>query len=146
MRHVAMLFFVVALGCGSAKAPRSQAPARAPESERAPEPGPQAPEPAGEEKPPYESKVRWKTASEVDNFGFDVYRAESEEGPFERVTERPIQGAGTSDVPQQYEWVDTRIDPRRAYYYYVESISMSGVRERFTPVIRAKPKLEPESP
>ena len=37
-----------------------------------------------------------------------------------------------------------KIDPRRTYYYYVESISMDGVRERFTPVGKAGPKIEPE--
>jgi len=127
MRAAAMLVGLVALGCGSTAALRSEPP-------------------PAEVPPPYANTLRWKTASEVDNFGFDVYRSDSEDGSFERVTERPIAGAGTSDLPQQYEWVDTRIDPRRAYYYYVESISMDGSRERFTPVIRAKPKLDPEEP
>ncbi len=89
---------------------------------------------------PLSNTLRWKTASEVDNFGFDVYRADSEEGPFERLTERPIPGAGTTDEPQQYVFVDDTIEAGRTYWYYVESISMMGVRERFTPVFRAKPK------
>lgn len=86
------------------------------------------------------NRVRWSTASEVDNFGFDVYRGDSEEGPFTRLTEEPIPGAGTVDEPQQYEWIDTTNDPTRGYYYYVEAISMSNQREPFTPVFFAKPK------
>ncbi len=88
--------------------------------------------------------LRWQTASEVDNFGFDVYRSDHEEGPFVRLTETPIPGSGTSDVPTKYEFSDDSIEPNKAYYYYVESISIGGERERFTPVFRSKPKsLDP---
>lgn len=81
--------------------------------------------------------IRWSTASEVDNFGFDVYRAEHEEGPFTRITQQPVPGAGTSDEPAQYEYADESIKPDTQYYYYVESISMSGMREKFTPTAKA---------
>jgi hypothetical protein len=85
--------------------------------------------------------LRWSTASEVDNFGFDVYRGEAADGPFVRLTAEPIPGAGTSDLPSHYLWVDDTIAPDRDYYYYVESISMAGVRERFTPVLQAPRKV-----
>ncbi|MEM6794705.1 MAG: hypothetical protein AAF725_12065 [Acidobacteriota bacterium] len=94
----------------------------------------------------YTNTIKWATASEVDNFGFDVFRAEAEDGPFTRLTADPVEGAGTVDEPQRYEFVDDTIDPKKAYFYYVESISMSGVRERFTPVVRVKPKLEADAP
>lgn len=84
--------------------------------------------------------LRWATASEIDNFGFDVYRADSEDGPFERLTDRPIEGAGTADVPTDYAYVDETIVRGRDYFYYVESISMDGQRSRFTPIIRAAAK------
>ncbi len=89
----------------------------------------------------YRNRVRWSTASEVENYGFDVYRAEREEGPFVRLTARAIAGGGTTDTPREYEFVDTPIDPSRVYFYYVESISLGGERERFTPVERVGPKL-----
>jgi hypothetical protein len=119
----------------------------------APAAGGEAPETASQDATPDESTappaplantIRWQTATEVENFGFDVYRGDSEEGPFVRLTERPIAGAGTSDVPTRYEFVDDTIEPETAYYYYVESISTGGVRERFTPVFRSKPKPAPE--
>lgn len=86
--------------------------------------------------------IKWATASEVDNFGFDVYRADSEDGPFKKLNASPIEGAGTTDSPSYYQYVDDTINPRKAYFYYVESISMDGVREHFTPVIKAKPKIK----
>jgi hypothetical protein len=79
--------------------------------------------------------IKWSTASEQDNFGFDVYRGESEEGPFVRLNAQPIAGAGNSDEPHHYRYVDETIAVDKAYFYYVESISMNGTRERFTPVI-----------
>lgn len=83
---------------------------------------------------------RWSTASELENFGFDVYRAQSEDGPFERLTVDPIPGAGTSDEPHQYSFRDDSIDPCLDYWYYVESVSTSGTREKFTPTFRAPAK------
>jgi hypothetical protein len=84
--------------------------------------------------------LRWVTASEVDSFGFDIYRGTSPDGPFERITDEPIPGAGTTDEPTSYRYVDSEIDPTRAYYYYIESISIQGVRERFSPIQMAPPK------
>ena len=84
--------------------------------------------------------IRWATASEVDNFGYDVYRGESEEGPFTRLTAEPIAGAGTTDEPSYYTFVDDTLEPGTDYYYYVESISVHGERERFTPIQKVPAK------
>ncbi len=92
-----------------------------------------------------ENHLRWSTATEHENFGYDVYRAESEDGPFKRINKDPILGAGTSDEPSSYEYVDGDVDPYTTYWYYLESIAMNATRERFTPVFRKKPKLTRES-
>jgi len=89
---------------------------------------------------PLFNRLKWSTASEVDNFGFDIYRSTSEDGPFERLTSQPIPGAGTADEPRYYEYVDTAIEPGIDYFYYVESISVDGIREKFSPIIRARAK------
>jgi len=99
---------------------------------------------SGQEQHTYSTTIKWVTASEVDNFGFDVYRGEAEDGPFERISSEPIAGGGTTDEPQHYRWVDDTLDPRITYYYFVESISMAGIRERFTPVAKVAPKIRPE--
>ena len=84
--------------------------------------------------------ARWTTASEQDNFGFEVFRGDSENGEFTKLTKEPILGAGTSDETHKYEFRDDSIDPCREYWYYVEGISTSGAREKFTPTFRAPPK------
>ena len=84
--------------------------------------------------------ARWTTASEQNSFGFDVYRGDSEKGEFAKLTKEPILGAGTSDETHKYEYRDDTIDPCRDYWYYVEAVSTSGSREKFTPVFHAPPK------
>jgi len=83
---------------------------------------------------------RWTLASQQDTFGFDVYRGEAEEGPFTRITPKPVLGHGTTDETHKYEFRDDSIDPCKAYWYYVEEVSTSGTRAKFTPVFRAGPK------
>ena len=84
--------------------------------------------------------LHWSTASEKDNFGFDVYRALAKSGPYEKINEDAIPAAGTTDMPQRYEYIDRQIEPDTVYWYYVESISFTGERRRATPKYAAKPK------
>lgn len=146
---------LLAVNCGSAGSPNVAAvPAVVPlvSTEVEPvatEPMPPAAEPlhkpeVSTEKE-YSNRIKWKTASEQDNFGYDVYRGESREGPFEQINPEVIEGAGTTDEPTAYQYVDTTVDPYKTYYYYVESISMQGDRKRFTPIGKSGPKIETET-
>lgn len=83
---------------------------------------------------------RWTTASEVDNFGYEVFRGDSEQGPFTKLNAEPLLGAGTTDETKKYEFRDDTIDPCKDYWYYVESIATNGEREKFTPVFKAAAK------
>ncbi|MEO7431637.1 MAG: hypothetical protein ABIR62_06360 [Dokdonella sp.] len=87
--------------------------------------------------------ARWTTASEQNNFGFDVLRGDTEKGEFKKITKDPILGAGTSDETHKYEFHDDNIDPCKEYWYYVEGISTNGTHEKFSPVFRAPPKHRP---
>ncbi|HET6631276.1 MAG TPA: hypothetical protein VFG73_01030 [Rhodanobacteraceae bacterium] len=89
--------------------------------------------------------AKWTTASEQDNFGYDVYRGESKDGPFVKLTKQPIPGGGTTDETHHYKFVDDTIDPCKAYWYYVESIDTSGRHEKFTPTYKAPAKRRPAS-
>jgi hypothetical protein len=102
-----------------------------------------APEPVADE--PLVNTLKWTTASEVENFGFNIYRSLNQDGPFERINDEPLPGAGTTDEPQSYVYVDDTIDPAQDYYYYIESISLGGVREIFSPVIRSPAKRPVDS-
>jgi len=129
-RHPLLLGAGLALALSTLAAAQDAPPAPA----ASPSPGAR-PSPA-----PLVNTLKWSTASEVENFGYDVYRAEKEDGPYVRINPQPIPGATTVDEPSFYQYVDADIDPAKGYFYYVESISLKGVREKFTPVIKAPPK------
>lgn len=88
---------------------------------------------------------KWTLASEQDNFGFEVYRGDTEKGEFTKLNKDPILGAGTTDETQKYQFRDDTIDPCKQYWYYIESISTSGVREKFTPTFAASAKRSPKT-
>ncbi len=132
--RVLAFLFLAAQAAVAVQAPDEEPPAEKPQAESK----------DGEETV-YKNTIKWATATELDNFGYDVYRGKSEEGPFECITSEPIPGAGTTDEPSYYQYVDDTIDPYEKYWYYVESISINGDRERFTPIYSAKPKLQRES-
>lgn len=95
--------------------------------------------------------LRWTTASEVDNAGFYVFRSEQKDGDFKQLNEKMLPGAGNAEVPSKYVYVDLDVQDGKTYYYYIESVSLSGKHEKFSPVIDrtccAKPGLTepPES-
>jgi hypothetical protein len=74
--------------------------------------------------------LKWSTESEINNLGFDVYRSGSPEGQFVKVNSSYIKGAGTNATPHDYQFVDESAVVGKTYYYYLETISFSGERER----------------
>src|SRR5688500_207793 len=129
-------------------APAAASPAAPPAALPAPEPAPPlaSPGPGTEargERP--HNTLRWKT-NDLSNYGYDVYRAESEAGPFVRVTARPVPGTLKPGKVQTFEYHDEAIDPSRDYWYYVESISLTGERTKFTPTLKAPAKVPPPTP
>ena len=158
---VVTVLIALALGaCGKSEAPSTAPTAAAPaapaaKTEAAATPAPEtakAPPPEGDcgdqSKVPADQRVantaRWSTASEQDSFAFDVYRGDTEKGTFVKLTKDPIPGAGTSDETHKYEYRDDTIDPCKEYWYYVEEITTSGERAKFTTVFKAKAKRHPD--
>lgn len=113
-------------GQSAAVPPTAPAPATAVPGEATPE------VPAA----PPKITLRWTTASELDNYGFFVMRSDLEEGPFKPLHPKAIPGAGNSEMPHSYNYDDTAVEMGKAYFYYVESVSTRGEREKFTPVIQ----------
>lgn len=77
--------------------------------------------------------LRWDTASEKENFGFRVLRSTQVAGPFAPVSDI-IPGAGTTDVPQHYEFLDSGVQWGKCYYYQLEDISLDGSTTRTPPL------------
>ena len=79
-------------------------------------------------------ELAWRTASELDNLGFHVYRASSREGPFTRLTSRPIPGLGSSPAGASYGYIDSGLVNGDRWFYVLEDVDASGQTTRHGPV------------
>lgn len=78
--------------------------------------------------------VRWTTASELNNAGFNLLRSETREGGFVVINPRLIPGAGTSGERHEYQFTDTTAAPDTTYYYRIEDVSFGGMRQTLATV------------
>ena len=74
--------------------------------------------------------LKWRTESEINNLGFDVYRSETPDEKFVKINPAHIKGAGTDSTTHDYKFIDESAVVGKTYYYYIESISFSGEREK----------------
>src|SRR6185295_5779599 len=81
--------------------------------------------------------LAWETASELDNLGFHVYRAETGDGAYDRITDRIVPGLGSSPTGARYSFRDTSVTPGATYYYLLEDHDTGGGSERHGPVSAA---------
>jgi len=74
----------------------------------------------------------WETASEVDNVGFNLYRADEVGGLRTLLTTIPSQGPG-SVQGFVYTYEDLAVQAGNTYYYWLEGISPDGSTVLFGP-------------
>jgi hypothetical protein len=84
--------------------------------------------------------LEWKTESEIDNAGFNLYRSESENGEYEKINTSLIPAQGSSTQGAAYEFVDKDVKNRKTYYYKLEDIDFNGTSTMHGPV-NATPRL-----
>jgi hypothetical protein len=78
--------------------------------------------------------VEWRTASEVNAVGFQLYRNESPSGPEERITTNLIPVKGDSLTGADYQYTDTTVRAGRTYDYWLEEIGTNGSATRHGPI------------
>ena len=78
--------------------------------------------------------LHWVTESEVDNLGFHVYRAVSEDGEYERLTSELIEEAGNTSTQQTYSFTDVRLTNGVTYWYKLEDVAFDGTRTMHGPI------------
>jgi hypothetical protein len=71
-------------------------------------------------------KLTWSTATEVENFGFNIYRSTAENGAYEKINAAIIPGAGNSTTPRQYAYTDANVTPGKTYWYKLQQVDFNG--------------------
>jgi hypothetical protein len=80
--------------------------------------------------------LQWVTASEINNAGWNVYRAETEDAASSmQVNPDLIAGQGTITSAYYYEFVDLySYDYDKTYYYWLESVDYGTNTKNFGPI------------
>jgi hypothetical protein len=86
-------------------------------------------------------ELKWRTESEVDNLGWDIYRGEKQDGEFIQISDKLIPGAGNSAMPNSYRFIDGTALKDRQYYYYLEDVDVAGMRHK-SPIIPISPEAK----
>ncbi|MFC1591264.1 hypothetical protein ACFL43_01945 [Thermodesulfobacteriota bacterium] len=82
----------------------------------------------------------WETASEIDNAGFNIYRAASENGQYTKINKSVFSAEGSPVEGAAYAFVDNDVQNRSTYYYKLEDIDANGASTMHGPV-SATPRL-----
>jgi len=70
--------------------------------------------------------LQWSTASEIDNAGFNIYRAETEDGEYIKINKTLISAQGAPTQGASYRFVDRGLKNKKTYFYKLEDIDLSG--------------------
>ena len=79
--------------------------------------------------------VTWETAMELDNLGFNLYRAETAAGPWVQMNEALIPAVNPGAVfGAVYTWNDADVEPGITYFYRLEDVDIEGISTFHGPV------------
>jgi len=84
--------------------------------------------------------LQWSTESEIDNAGFNIYRAESNVGNYVKINDALISAQGSSTQGAAYDYIDTNVQNRKTYFYKLEDTDLNGKPTMHGPV-SAMPRL-----
>ena len=68
----------------------------------------------------------WETATEIDNAGFNILRAESENGEYIKINDAVIPAKAGAAAGASYQFIDSNAKNRTTYYYKLQDIGLNG--------------------
>ena len=77
--------------------------------------------------------INWETATEIDNAGFNIYRAMDVDGPWQQINSGLIAAEGDPVSGASYTFVDT--PGRGTFYYRLEDIDFFGLSTEHEPAL-----------
>ena len=80
-------------------------------------------------------RVEWSTETEMNTAGFNLYRGESTDGPFDvKVNDQLIPPAADPLTGGKYQYVDKTARAGVTYYYRLEEVERNGGTNDFGPI------------
>lgn len=95
-----------------------------------------APPPELEAEPGEGPLLKWQVEEEQQAYGYAVFRADSESGPFLRVSKPVIKRISAESQGASYAWRDKTAKPGHTYWYYVTTVYTDGRRVRLSPILK----------
>jgi hypothetical protein len=71
-------------------------------------------------------KLTWVTESEIDNSGFNIWRADAEAGPYVQLNDEIIPAKGSAVQGAKYTFTDKTAQGKNTYFYELEDIDVYG--------------------
>lgn len=84
--------------------------------------------------------LRWVTATEVNNYGFEIEKYEQAEGAGVFAVAGFLPGSGNSHSPKEYSFTDTKVKSGRTYHYRLKQIDTDGTHS-YSNVVSASVEL-----
>jgi hypothetical protein len=78
--------------------------------------------------------LEWDTRTEKDNAGFYLWRADTEQGDYTRITQDLIPAEGTATQGTSYSFADYAVVRGQTYYYKLEDMDRNGASTFHGPV------------
>jgi hypothetical protein len=78
--------------------------------------------------------ITWKTETETDNAGFNLYRSEKKETGYVKINDALIPATASATQAASYQFIDTPLKNRKVYYYILEDVDLSGTATKHGPV------------
>lgn len=88
--------------------------------------------------------IEWSTASELDTVGFNLYRSDSPDGPFEMINASLVPSSEDPMTGGEYQYEDRSVVPGKTYYYRLEDVEMNGGASQHGPIeVKAESEGKP---
>jgi uncharacterized repeat protein (TIGR01451 family) len=78
--------------------------------------------------------LNWQTGTEINNAGFNIYRATSENGSYAQINDQFIVAKGDPLSGASYTYIDTDVEEDITYYYKLQDVEFDGDDEWHGPV------------
>lgn len=73
--------------------------------------------------------LSWRSETEIGNMGFNLYKWQKNLNDRSNISGF-IRGAGTSNQPNNYEYLDLDVIEEKTYYYQIEDVGINGITNK----------------